>query len=179
VSRSDQPSSGLVVRLLTIGVALLALISRRPARRLPPGVDAEDLAAGYELSDLNPRGLSVVLVAGLVAFTLLLVGVTALGVAFTGFPIVVGSPPATVQPAPPLPRLEVQSGQSLAPYLAAERRRLDTYRWIDRQAGIAAIPIDRAMDLVAQRGLPARPEPVVGTTAPSVASSGRVDEAYP
>jgi hypothetical protein len=179
VSQPDRPPSGLLVQLLAIAVALLALISRRPARRLPPGVDVEDLAAGYEVSDLSPRALVAVLVGGLAAFTILLVFVTTLGVAFTGLPIVVGSPPATVQPALPVPRLEVQSGQSLAPYLAAEQRRLNAYRWIDRQAGIAAIPIDRAMDLVAQRGLPARPEPVVGTTAPSVASSGRVDEAYP
>ena len=179
MSRSDRPSSGFLVQLLALGVALLALISRRPAGRLPPGVDADDLAAGYEVSDLSPRALLAVLVAGVVGFTILLLFVTSLGVAFTGLPIVIGSPPATVQPTPPVPRLEAQSGQSLAPYLVAEQRRLNTYRWINRQAGIAAIPIDRAMDLVAQRGLPARPEPAVNTSAPSVASSGRVDEAYP
>lgn len=179
MSQSDRPSSGLLVQLLAFGVALLALISRRPARRLPPGVDAEDLAAGYEVSDLSPRALLAVLVAGVVAFAILLVFVTSLGVLFTGSPIVVGSSPATVQPAPPVPRLEAQSGQSLAPYLAVEQRRLNTYRWVNRQAGVAAIPIDRAMDLVAQRGLPARQEAAVGTTAPSVASSGRIDEAYP
>jgi hypothetical protein len=165
--------------LLALGVAVLAMFRRGPARRVQPGVDPEDLAAGYELSDLNPRALLTVLGAGVVAFAILVVFVTALGEAFTGSPIVVGSPPATVQPTPPLPRLEAQSGQSLAPYLAVERRRLNTYRWIDRQAGIAAIPIDVAMDIVAQRGLPARPEPATSTTAPSVASSGRVDEAYP
>jgi hypothetical protein len=179
VNQPERQSSSFLVRLLAIGVALLALFSRRPARRLPPGVDPEDLAAGYELSDVSPRALVIVLGAGVVAFAILLVFVTTLGEAFTGLPIVVGSPPTTVQPTPPLPRLEAQSGQSLAPYLAAERRRLNTYRWIDRQAGIAAIPIDVAIDIVAQRGLPAQPEPVLGTTAPSVASSGRVDEAYP
>jgi hypothetical protein len=179
VSQPERQSSGFVVQLRALGVTLLALFSRGPARRVPPRVDPEDLAAGYEQSDLNPRALLTVLGAGVVAFAILLVFVTALGQAFTGLPIVVGGRPATAQPTPPLPRLEAQSGQSVAPYLAVEGRRLNTYRWIDRQAGIAAIPIDVAIDIVAQRGLPARREPAIGTTAPSVASSGRVDEGYP
>jgi hypothetical protein len=32
-----------------------------------------------------------------------------------------------------------------------EREELSRYRWIDRDAGLAAIPIERAMDLVEQR----------------------------
>jgi hypothetical protein len=179
VSQPERRSSGFLAQLRAIRIALLALFSRGPARPLPRGVAPEDLAAGYELSDLSPRALLIVLGAGVVAFAILLVFVTTLGEAFTGLAIVVGSPPAAVQPTPPLPRLEAQSGQSVSPYLAAERRRLNTYRWIDRQTGIAAIPIDVAMDIVAQRGLPARPDPDLGTRAPSVASSGRVDEAYP
>ena len=31
---------------------------------------------------------------------------------------------------------------------------LQTYAWIDRQAGIVRLPVDRAMDLLAGRGLP-------------------------
>lgn len=33
---------------------------------------------------------------------------------------------------------------------AAERVELSQYRWLDRDAGVAAIPIERAMDLVIQ-----------------------------
>jgi hypothetical protein len=32
-----------------------------------------------------------------------------------------------------------------------EREELSHYRWVDRDAGLAAIPIERAMDLVEQR----------------------------
>jgi hypothetical protein len=32
-----------------------------------------------------------------------------------------------------------------------EREELSRYRWVDRDAGLAAIPIERAMDLVEQR----------------------------
>ena len=88
------------------------------------------------------------------------------------------------EPTPPAPELEAEPGQSLQPYMAAEQRKLNTYRWVDRQAGIAAMPIDRAIDAVAQQGLPARPGPPAGVhdaarESPSSASSGRVDEAYP
>jgi hypothetical protein len=33
---------------------------------------------------------------------------------------------------------------------------LQGYHWVDQNAGVVQIPIDRAMDLLAQRGLPAR-----------------------
>jgi len=38
----------------------------------------------------------------------------------------------------------------------AEQRTLTTYGWVDRNAGIVRIPIDEAMRLTTQRGLPAR-----------------------
>lgn len=34
------------------------------------------------------------------------------------------------------------------------QRRLDSYGWVDREAGIVHIPIDAAMDRVAEQGLP-------------------------
>ncbi len=39
---------------------------------------------------------------------------------------------------------------------AAEEKILHSYGWIDQQKGIVRIPIERAMELTAQRGLPAR-----------------------
>ncbi len=33
---------------------------------------------------------------------------------------------------------------------AAQRRLLSSYGWVDRKAGVVRIPVDRAMDLVAQ-----------------------------
>lgn len=176
----EGSSSGPLVQALAVGVALVALFSRRAVRRPPPGVDAEDLAAGYERSDLSPTvvigalaGLGVVLLG-------LLVFVTVLGTVLTGIPVSVGDVRQVPVPTPPAPRLEVQPGQSLAPYLADEQQRLTTYRWVDRAAGIASMPISQAMDVVASQGLPvAAAGGTVATTAPSRASSGRVDEAYP
>jgi hypothetical protein len=36
----------------------------------------------------------------------------------------------------------------------SENTRLQSYGWIDQAAGIARIPIDQAMELLATRGLP-------------------------
>ena len=38
--------------------------------------------------------------------------------------------------------------------LANERAILSSYGWIDRDLGVVRIPIDRAMDVLAERGLP-------------------------
>jgi hypothetical protein len=41
-----------------------------------------------------------------------------------------------------------------------EETRLTTYAWIDAEKGIVRIPIKRAMDLLAARGIQPRPEAV-------------------
>lgn len=55
--------------------------------------------------------------------------------------------------APPLPRLQVQPVRHWREFRSAEMERLATYGWMDRTSGVVHIPIDRAMDLVAERGI--------------------------
>jgi hypothetical protein len=55
------------------------------------------------------------------------------------------------------------------------------YGWVDQKAGIAHIPIQRAIDLVAQNGLPSRPASAQsakdeGLSIPSYSSSGTQPE---
>ncbi len=57
---------------------------------------------------------------------------------------------------PPEPRLEETPVEDLRKFREAEERKLNGYGWIDREAGVVRIPIARAMELLAQRGLPAR-----------------------
>jgi hypothetical protein len=52
--------------------------------------------------------------------------------------------------APPAPRLQTEPLGDLGQLRAAEDAALHSYGWVDRQAGIVRIPIERAMDLVAQ-----------------------------
>jgi len=58
----------------------------------------------------------------------------------------------------PEPRLEVTEGGQLDKDLAKEEDRLNSYGWVDEKAGTVHIPIERAMHLVAERGLPVRPQ---------------------
>lgn len=57
--------------------------------------------------------------------------------------------------APP-PQLQIDPARDLAQMQTADDGRLNSYGWIDQQAGVVRIPIERAMDLIAQRGLPTR-----------------------
>jgi hypothetical protein len=54
----------------------------------------------------------------------------------------------------PQPRLLVKPGATLADLRAAEDAELNSYGWVDRNAEVARIPIDRAMQLIVERGLP-------------------------
>lgn len=74
-----------------------------------------------------------------------------------------GEPPSELPPS--LRQAIQQSGEpALSPrqplqleqMRAAERKVLNTYAWIDKQEGLARIPIDRAIDILAKNGLPAR-----------------------
>jgi hypothetical protein len=56
----------------------------------------------------------------------------------------------------PAPDLQVASSRDYQEMRAAEEAQLHSYRWVDREAGIAAIPIKRAMELLASRGMPAQ-----------------------
>lgn len=64
------------------------------------------------------------------------------------------SPVAQERLLPPEPRLQALPPLDLEKFRAQEDARLNTYGWIDRDAGIAHIPVDRALELVAERGLP-------------------------
>ncbi len=68
--------------------------------------------------------------------------------------------PPSADPAArfPQPRLQANAAEESARQRFAEERVLASYGWLDPQTGMVRIPIDRAMDLVAQRGLPVRAE---------------------
>ena len=46
--------------------------------------------------------------------------------------------------------------QELQTLHAEEDAVLNSYGWVDRKAGVVRIPVQRAIELLAQRGLPAR-----------------------
>jgi len=65
----------------------------------------------------------------------------------------------------PQPRLEENERTQLSQVIADQDRKLATYNWVDKDKDIVQIPIDRAMDLIVERGLPVLPQ---GSTAQAV-----------
>jgi hypothetical protein len=57
---------------------------------------------------------------------------------------------------PPLPRLQTNPRADLLALRAEEDAVLQTYAWVDKTRGVVRVPIERAMEILAQRGLPAR-----------------------
>lgn len=94
------------------------------------------------------------------------------------------SPLRTGQPAPlpPEPRLQGAPGHpmlgpaELQSVLQAANQQLDSYGWVNQQAGIAHIPVRDAMRLLVQKGLPAVP-PVPAAPAKSTSSAAHVKAA--
>ena len=57
---------------------------------------------------------------------------------------------------PPEPRLQIDPRQDMADLRAKEDDLLGSYGWVDKNAGVVRIPIDAAMKLTLERGLPSR-----------------------
>ena len=69
----------------------------------------------------------------------------------------------------PAPQLETNERTELNSIRLREENVLSTYDYVDKNAGTIRIPIDRAMDLLVQRGLPVRPQS--GEASPQTAKS--------
>jgi hypothetical protein len=59
---------------------------------------------------------------------------------------------------PPTPNLQKQPFKDIYMLRQGETEKLTSYGWVDKEGGIARIPIDHAMELMLQRGFPARAE---------------------
>jgi hypothetical protein len=84
------------------------------------------------------------------------------------FPLAAG----VVRPMP-TPSLQTQPFRDVYMMRDEEAKQLQSYGWVDQEGGVARIPIDKAMEVMIQRGFPARPEapPAGGVIQDS--SSGR------
>jgi hypothetical protein len=107
---------------------------------------------GYERSDISARA-AIIGVGGVLA--LAAIG----GVSAWGLLAALGkdaSPTAPMNPhfTAPGPRLQSAPRLDRAVIERRAQLRLESYGWVDRPAGLAHIPIDRAMTLQAERGWP-------------------------
>lgn len=104
----------------------------------------------YERADVGGK-LVALLAAGFVAMVL----VTLVVLRFV-YPQAIGDQGGS-GPRKPLaaePRLQADDTVDLAAMRRAEELRMTRYGWVDRSAGLARIPVDEAVRLTAERGLP-------------------------
>jgi mono/diheme cytochrome c family protein len=111
----------------------------------------------HEIGDVRPNRIALVALALVVV---VVAAYLALGGLFAYLADRAASEDAAVPPLartaqiPSEPRLQVAPPEDLAQMRATEQARLGSYGWVDQNANVAHIPIERAMELIAQRGLP-------------------------
>jgi len=137
----------------------------------------------FERQDLQASGVLYFLLGLAVAVLLCILGLRGLFVFLDHRekaaqpavdPLVANVPADTRHIAPgypqssfPNPKLEEDERGQLNGIRLGEEKTLYSYGWVDEKAGTVHIPIERAMDLIVQRGLPVRPQGA--TSAPAAA----------
>jgi hypothetical protein len=112
-----------------------------------------DTKVAYEASDPRSRPL-VLFAAGLAA----LIGIVLCVAAWIVHAGERSAMPERPGASPPSgPSLQAEPRVDLRSWLAARREQLEGYGWVDREAGIARIPIERAMQILLERGFPVAP----------------------
>lgn len=117
---------------------------------------------GYEPRDIDLRTI-VIWIAGLFigggVTAIITYGVYLLFVAQEVKPGTgTGTQLVNVRKLPPegYPRVQAHPKEEIGDFRHEEDERVYNYAWKDKQKGIVRIPVDRAMELVLQKGLPAR-----------------------
>jgi hypothetical protein len=119
------------------------------------------MALHHETTDVDIRGILLFGAALIVASAFIYFGVWVLFTYFEArearrvapeYPLAAGR----AARVPPEPRLQTNPREDLRELRAQEDQILESYGWIDRTTGVVRIPIDEAMKLAVQRGLPSR-----------------------
>lgn len=106
---------------------------------------------GYEKQDVGFR-FAMVFVSALIAAV-----VVVLIFLVWFYRMVAPAPPqqaTTTRRLPPGPVLQANPAVDMAKFRQREEQKVSSYGWVDRNAGIAKVPVQRAMEMVAERGLP-------------------------
>ncbi|MBI3768325.1 MAG: hypothetical protein HY271_07480 [Deltaproteobacteria bacterium] len=132
--------------------------------------DARDAGVGHESRDVRVQPIVLAFVGLAVAAVLAQVLMYVLLGAFTAREERASQPASPLaasygRQAPPAPRLQVAPRDDLRQLRAREDGLLHGYAWVDRQAGVTRIPIERAIELLATRGLPGAGAPAAPADA--------------
>jgi hypothetical protein len=129
-----------------------------------PSSHDDNVEVRHEHSDVNVRGILWFVVGLTVSAIVIHIAVWGLFEVFARRASQADPSPAPLAvrelSAPPEPRLQglpwqqewTTPRQELTAYRDSELRKLQSYGWIDRNTGVVHIPIDRAIEIMAQRG---------------------------
>jgi hypothetical protein len=125
---------------------------------LGPEPAVPDAAAGHELSDVSIGGLITFLAGLVVSLAVVVMAVAGM------FVLLMRQAEKADPPQPPLadlrakdppaPRLQEAPALDMRKSEAEQAAALRETRWIDKEAKVVQLPIERAMQLVVERGLP-------------------------
>jgi hypothetical protein len=123
---------------------------------------------GHEPITLSARtvSLGMAVLMGVVIASLVLVGglLLYLSSRYGGQPII-GASDTPIEYPPGVPSLDSDQTGSLRELRARERKILTEYAWTEPEAGIARIPIRRAMEILGQESSPTPEQPSEDTNA--------------
>jgi hypothetical protein len=111
---------------------------------------------GYERQDVNVRSIVIFAVGLLVVIIVAMILIAGIVAALDTRQAAGQTPPPTEFPTPAAPRLrpnpidQTTAVEELEELRAREDAILNNYGWVDREAGIVRIPIERAMELVVE-----------------------------
>ena len=152
------------------------------AEHRPPSANVENPELHHEVSDVNAWAV------GKFAIALVLLSIVSLAGLFGLFRYLIAEEGGKVPVAarqyeidarrrPPAPQLEETPELDLSRERAAEDKLLNSYAWIDQQSGTVRIPVSQAMQMLAQKGLPARtqaPQGISTATVPTESGLGEI-----
>ncbi len=123
-------------------------------------LSTDSVTRGHETSDVDTRAVTISgLVVSLGLMTVAILFSAGMYIVFKSNSPAPNSPANTFVVAdstklPPMPRLQSDPGVTLAPFVQSQDSILASYGWVNKDSGLARIPIERAMDLVVKKGLP-------------------------
>lgn len=132
-----------------------------PESRDPAGLRHEDIR--YEHSDINAPGVVITGVCVLAGAVLVSILMAFLSTALAHQRAESSAPPLPIElhgnPMPPELRLQEAPARDLKNFRVYEDSVLNRYSWVDQSKGVVGLPIERAMELIAQRGIPPQTAP--------------------
>ena len=140
-----------------------AEIARHPSERTPQEGEPRNEEIDFEPSDINARNTFITGLSALIGIWVVVALIYFL-FSYLAHERAVSSPPplpieAHGNPMPPEPRLQESPRKDLKAMRAREDWELNHYVWADKGKGTVTIPIERAMDILAGRGIPPQKQP--------------------